>query len=245
MPVLLIVFMLMLVSRTSDADIYRYVNEEGVECFTDAPTTARASVVMKEPGKKRPRAASRKASPSPPNETAERKAPSLITNNNETSPSFTMPVDGFISSWVGIRRDPFDGTLRQHEGVDIAIPMGTPVRAAAPGVVVFSGFREGYGNTVMISHRNGMLSLYAHNSANLCTRGDTVDERSIVALSGSTGRSTGPHLHFEAWKDGVNITEALVGPWGKSSALARSHLPGDGIRREVQADGTLRFTNLP
>ncbi|HEY6839029.1 MAG TPA: M23 family metallopeptidase, partial [Geobacteraceae bacterium] len=82
---------------------------------------------------------------------------------------------------------------------------------------------------------------------NLCTRGDTVDERSIIALSGSTGRSTGPHLHFEAWKDGVNVTEALVGPWGsRGSTLARGHLlPNDGIRREVQADGTLRFTNLP
>lgn len=248
MPLYFIVVIVLLAVRTAEADIYRYVDEEGVECFTDAPTTSRAAVVMKDPASRRsqPKAAARK--PSPPKEAVQRPpATPLAAESTETAHRFALPAEGFISSWVGMRRDPIDGTMRQHEGIDIAIPMGTPVRAAAPGVVIYSGARPRYGNTVIIEHSDGMLSLYAHNSANLSTRGDRVDEKTIIALSGSTGRSTGPHLHFEAWKDGMNVTESLIGPWGgRSYATARSPLLShDGIRREVQVDGTLRFTNLP
>lgn len=118
---------------------------------------------------------------------------------------FRLPVEGRITSKYGLRHDPIDGRLRHHSGIDIAMPEGTPVSSAAPGRVVFSGFSSGYGNCVIIEHDNGLTSLYAHNSLNLVKTGDFVDKNKVIALSGSTGRSTGPHLHFEVRRDGSPI----------------------------------------
>jgi murein DD-endopeptidase MepM/ murein hydrolase activator NlpD len=118
---------------------------------------------------------------------------------------FRLPVEGKITSGFGLRRDPIDGTLRHHRGIDIAVPEGSSIRAAAPGRVVFSGFSAGYGNTVIIEHDNGLSTLYAHNASNLVKAGDVVDKNSIIALAGSTGRSTGSHLHFEVRKNGTPV----------------------------------------
>jgi len=120
-------------------------------------------------------------------------------------PNFIMPVDGRISSGFGLRRDPINGELRPHGGIDIAAAEGSPIRAAASGTVAFSGFSRGYGNTVIIEHKNGLSTLYAHNSSNLVKVGDVVDTNTIIALVGSTGRSTGPHLHFEVRKGGTPV----------------------------------------
>ncbi|MBZ0155168.1 MAG: M23 family metallopeptidase [Alphaproteobacteria bacterium] len=123
-----------------------------------------------------------------------------------------MPVPGRISSGYGLRHDPLDGKLKQHNGMDIALPEGTPVTPAAPGKVVFSGYSGGYGNCVIIEHGDGMTSLYAHNSENLVKAGEVVDTNTIIALSGATGRSTGPHLHFEVRKEGVPVNPlGLIG----------------------------------
>ena len=111
---------------------------------------------------------------------------------------------------MGLRHDPIDGIVRDHKGVDIATPEGTPVKPVLPGTVIFSGYRPGYGNTVIVAHDGGMTTLYAHNSTNLKAEGDPVDRGSTIAFSGSTGRTTGPHLHFEAWQDGVNITMTFI-----------------------------------
>jgi murein DD-endopeptidase MepM/ murein hydrolase activator NlpD len=116
-----------------------------------------------------------------------------------------LPAVGKVTSRYGLRHDPIDGRLRHHSGIDIAMPEGTPVPSAAPGRVVFSGFSSGYGNCVIIEHENGLTSLYAHNSVNLVKTGDIVDKNRVLALSGSSGRSTGPHLHFEVRKDGVPV----------------------------------------
>lgn len=116
-----------------------------------------------------------------------------------------LPAVGKVTSRYGLRHDPIDGRLRHHSGIDIAMPEGTPVPSAAPGRVVFSGFSSGYGNCVIIEHENGLTSLYAHNSLNLVKTGDVVDKNRVLALSGSSGRSTGPHLHFEVRKDGVPV----------------------------------------
>lgn len=130
----------------------------------------------------------------------------LIPNSQPlTSSPLMLPVDGRITSGFGLRRDPINGELRSHGGIDIAVPEGTDIRAAAPGRVVFSGFSRGYGNTVIIEHENGLSTLYAHNLSNLVKVGDIVNQNSIIALSGSTGRSTGPHLHFEVRKGGTPI----------------------------------------
>jgi murein DD-endopeptidase MepM/ murein hydrolase activator NlpD len=158
------------------------------------------------------------------------------------------PVGGTVTSLVGMRIDPIDGAWRLHNGIDIAIPTGTPVKPVAPGTVVYSGNRSGYGNTVVIEHDNGIISLYAHNSRLLVKEGQPVNTESTLALSGSTGRSTGPHLHFEAWQSGVNVTMAYLPDSGVTlpkGALLASNRRASHFRSETLSDGSIMFTNLP
>jgi murein DD-endopeptidase MepM/ murein hydrolase activator NlpD len=109
-----------------------------------------------------------------------------------------LPVDGSVTSEVGWRLDPFgSGRMVYHRGVDIAVPQGTPVRPTRPGYVAFAGAYRGYGNLVAVSHGDGTATLYGHNSSITVRVGDEVTEDSIIALSGNTGRSTGPHVHYE------------------------------------------------
>lgn len=227
------------------ADIYRYVDNEGVECFTDAPRTGGATLVMKEREIPRPgggRKVPRHLAATGIAEKAPVPAPAPATS----SPPAEMPVHGRITSLVGLRHDPIDGTLREHNGVDIAVAEGTAVHPIAAGKVLFSGTRPGYGNTVIVEHGDGTITLYAHNSKNLVSVGDEVRGAMAIALSGSTGRSTGPHLHFEAWRDGKNVTASYIpGAAGESIGTADSHRQAqDTIRRIVQSDGSLVFTNL-
>ncbi len=103
-----------------------------------------------------------------------------------------------VTSEFGNRRDPFTGERRGHSGMDLAVPTGTSVRAALPGTVTVSTYNQGgYGYYVMIDHGSGLSTLYGHNSQLLARVGQTVEAGDVIALSGSTGRSTGPHLHFE------------------------------------------------
>lgn len=113
-----------------------------------------------------------------------------------------MPVPGYISSYFGVRADPFDGRSARHTGLDIATPRGTPVHAVAEGMVTFAGVRSGYGNVVEIDHGNGYMTRYAHNSKLDVRAGQHVQVGGVVANAGSTGRSTGSHVHFEVWYDG-------------------------------------------
>ena len=114
---------------------------------------------------------------------------------------FCSPVGenwrNIVTSEFGYRRDPFTGETKGHSGMDLAVPTGTSVRAALPGTVTVSQYSSSYGYYVMIDHGNGLSTLYAHNSKLLVKVGQTVNAGDIVSLSGSTGRSTGPHLHFE------------------------------------------------
>ena len=109
-----------------------------------------------------------------------------------------MPVDqGWISSYFGQRADPFSGHHAVHSGIDFAGREGASVNAIAAGVVSFSDVRHGYGNCVEINHGNGYVTRYAHNRVNLVAVGDKVEKGQTVALMGTTGRATGPNLHFE------------------------------------------------
>ena len=147
-----------------------------------------------------------------------------------------------------MRIDPIDGSWRQHNGIDIAIPTGTPIRPVASGVVVYSGSRSGYGNTVVVEHDNGIITLYAHNSRLLVTQGQPVTSDSTLALSGSTGRSTGPHLHFEAWQAGTNVTMAFLAGSGVTipkATLVASSQRTPRFRSETLSDGSILFTNIP
>lgn len=116
--------------------------------------------------------------------------------------TFQAPVRGAISSRFGMRVDPLDGDWRQHDGVDIALPSGSPVKAAASGVVVFAGERGGYGRVVEIDHQNGYHTIYGHLDSIEVAAGATVRQGAEVGTSGNTGRSTGPHLHFEVRVNG-------------------------------------------
>lgn len=142
--------------------------------------------------------------------------PQKVKGNGSAAQSnehrLSLPVEGKITSGYGLRHDPIDGKPRHHNGIDIAVPERTSITPAAAGRVVYSGFSPGYGNCVIIAHDNGLTSLYGHNSVNLVKTGDVVDKTMVIALSGSTGRSTGPHLHFELRKDGVAVNpEGAIG----------------------------------
>jgi len=127
--------------------------------------------------------------------------------------AFEEPVRGFsVNSAFGLRRLPGEAAARRHEGVDIAAPQGTQVLSAAEGRVLRSGYQPtGYGRFIEVEHPNGMTTLYAHLSRIDVARGDRVLAGERIGLVGSTGRSTGPHLHFEVTRDHqqVNPTKVL------------------------------------
>jgi hypothetical protein len=116
------------------------------------------------------------------------------------------PVSGgFISSYFGERQDPFSGHEAYHKGVDFAGAAGANVMAVAAGVVTWAGERTGYGNLVEINHGDGYVTRYAHNERTLVSVGQTVKRGDSIALMGSTGRSTGPHVHFEVVRNGRQV----------------------------------------
>lgn len=115
------------------------------------------------------------------------------------------PVKGSVSSRYGSRKHPVTGAKAFHTGIDIRVPTGTPVRATAAGIVSFAGWTSGGGHIVVIEHGHGFSTAYAHNSENHVKIGDTVKKGEKIASSGSSGVSTGPHLHYEVWKKGRQI----------------------------------------
>ena len=126
--------------------------------------------------------------------------------------SIQGPTQGRVSSYYGTRDDPFHGHKANHMGLDIAADAGTPVYAMQEGVVSFSGKKGGYGNCIKIDHYFHMVpelpqvtTLYGHLSKIYVEEGDTVSRGQVIGLIGSTGRSTGPHLHYEVFYKGHNI----------------------------------------
>lgn len=121
---------------------------------------------------------------------------------DEVHPEGRPVTSGYISSMFGNRTDPFTGRAAFHKGVDFAGREGSEVVAVASGVVIWSGDRYGYGQMVEINHGNGYVTRYAHNADNLVAVGDTVKRGETIAMMGSTGRATGPNLHFEVLHNG-------------------------------------------
>ncbi len=116
------------------------------------------------------------------------------------------PVEnGFISSYFGEREDPFDGQETFHKGVDFAGTKGSTVVAVAAGVVTWAGERSGFGKMIEINHGDGYVTRYGHNEKTLVSVGDTVKRGDAIGLMGSTGRSTGPHVHFEVLRNGRQV----------------------------------------
>jgi len=126
------------------------------------------------------------------------------------------PITAQISSHFGWRTNPMGGGGGEfHSGIDLRAPSGTPIRAAGGGTVTFSGWRGGYGQVVMINHGSGISTLYAHNSVNLVYVGQRVERGDIIARVGTTGRTTGAHLHFEVLHNGnaVNPRSYMIEHW--------------------------------
>ena len=153
---------------------------------------------------------------------------SLLFNrelDRNATPSRDPIAGSYITSGFGGRADPFGGGSQFHKGIDFEADVGDPVLAVADGVVSYSGVRSGYGNVIEVDHGNGYVTRYAHNSRLERSVGDLVRAGQEIAKAGSTGRSTGAHVHFEVWQNG-----AVVNPrkfLGHNDALAR-HGPTRG-----------------
>ncbi len=127
------------------------------------------------------------------------------------------PVSGRLMSYFGKRSDPFSGEGAIHTGVDIAVPSGTAVRAAADGIVTYSAFLGGYGRIVMISHGAGCMTYYAHLSRLEVLPGQRIRRADMIGYSGASGRATAPHLHYEVRMNGVAVNPY---PYLKRSAVS-------------------------
>lgn len=128
------------------------------------------------------------------------------TSANISSAGFVFPLLApDISSRFGKRKHPISRSVRHHEGIDLSVPTGTHVRAVTAGVVIFAGSYGGYGKLVSVQHAGGYSSIYGHLSDILVNPGQSVAVGQIVGRVGSTGLSTGPHLHFEWRKNGKTI----------------------------------------
>lgn len=133
---------------------------------------------------------------------------SLLSGRRSQPKSYlaNMPVRrGYITSRYGYRTDPFTGRTAFHAGIDFAGPEGTDVFAVAPGIVTFAGVKSGYGNVVEINHGDGMSTRYAHARSLVVKVGDMVSKDQLVAYMGSTGRSSGPHLHYEVMRNSDQV----------------------------------------
>ncbi len=153
---------------------------------------------------------------------------SLLFNrqlDSSAMPSRDPIAGSYITSGFGGRADPFGGGSQFHKGIDFQANIGDPVLAVADGVVSYAGVRSGYGNTVEVDHGNGYITRYAHNSRLTHQVGDLVRAGQEIAKAGSSGRSTGAHVHFEVWQDGVVVNPRKF--LGHNNALAR-HGPERG-----------------
>ncbi len=119
------------------------------------------------------------------------------------------PAKGVVSSGFGLREHPVSGEMTRHTGIDIRVPIGSDVRATASGIVSFSGWTGGSGYIVVLEHGHGFSTAYAHNRENLVAVGQKVKKGERIALSGSSGVSTGPHVHYEVWKSGKQIDPSV------------------------------------
>lgn len=133
-----------------------------------------------------------------------------VTRQEINGDLFHKPVRSryYLSSYYGWRSSPFSGKRSYHSGVDMACPQGTPVYAALGGTVTSVGYNNVYGNYIIVTHHSGYKTLYGHLSKQLVTRGKWVDTNSRIGLVGSTGLSTGPHLHFTVYKFGKTVNPA-------------------------------------
>ena len=144
----------------------------------------------------------------PTTATPNRNEPNTARSDNLARTPSIWPVTGVVTSTFGWRKSPFEDDKELHSGIDIAVHLGAPVVATADGKVVQSGPAGGYGNLVQLDHGNGIATLYGHNSRLAVQVGETVKKGQVISYAGSTGRSTGPHVHYEIRKN-----DTAIDPW--------------------------------
>jgi len=155
--------------------------------------------------------------------------------NQQIRPEGKPTKAGFISSYFGERQDPFTGHEAFHRGVDFAGVAGSEVVAVATGVVTWAGARSGYGSLIEINHGDGYVTRYGHNQRVLVAVGQTVTRGQAVALMGSTGRSTGPHVHFEVLKNGRQINPAsFLGTSGNANSIIKAGSANVGFGSDTE-----------
>ena len=150
-----------------------------------------------------------------PSKTGATAPPAPAVENVPSAPSppgsgFPIRDGGRVSSGFGFRKDPFTGGIAFHRGMDIAAVAGTAIYPVRGGKVTFSGHQKGYGNVVIVDHGDGFITKYGHTRANLVGAGAQVGPDTVIAEVGDTGRSTGPHLHFEVSYEGKNVRPETV-----------------------------------
>lgn len=131
--------------------------------------------------------------------------PKQLGDYGSEIPDIQLPVQGPVSSAFGPREDPFSRQLKFHKGIDIAAFEGMKVIAALPGRVVYAGYEKGYGKTVLVQHTRGIQTRYGHLGAINVKEGDFISSGGVLGVVGTTGRSTGPHLHFEVMRSGRHV----------------------------------------
>jgi len=152
----------------------------------------------------------------------------------QTSQGMRMPVNGRVTSGFGSRFHPILGYVRMHAGLDLAAAYGSPIVAAADGRVVSAGWAGGYGNLVRIAHAGGLQTMYGHMSRIAARSGESVRQGQLIGYVGSTGLSTGPHLHYEVLKNGRPVNPASV-----KLAAAPAQLEGEKLHAFQSALRTL------
>jgi murein DD-endopeptidase MepM/ murein hydrolase activator NlpD len=153
-------------------------------------------------------------------------APAVIEVPDATGMPWERAVNAptRLTSGFGARRDPFTKRKDFHDGLDLAAPSGSDIHPLMEGTVTFSGWKSGYGRVVIVDHGDGIETLYGHNAKNLVAAGQQVDEKTVLGHVGSSGRSTGPHLHLEVRQNGKAIDPIayLSGPETQETAIARN-----------------------
>lgn len=151
---------------------------------------------------------------------------------------------GRLTSAFGLRKHPILGATMMHEGIDLAAPTGTPIRAAAPGRIVEAGYEAGYGKFVQVRHGERLESLYGHMSRIAATAGQTVSAGEILGFVGSTGLANGPHLHFEVRRDGIAVDPAAWAAMPSHSPASRRSQVVEVVRggRSAEATGGPRIS---
>lgn len=174
---------------------------------------------------------------------------SLTSESSGKPPS--LPTNGTVTSQFGWRVDPFNGANRFHAGVDIAAPSGSPIRASQRAVVAYSGSYKGYGNVVALAHGQGLYTLYGHAAAVYVKPDQVVEQGQIIASVGSTGRSTGPHLHFEVHRRGqyqnpvVYLSNAVTQPPVSTAIHTKPELKKEMSTSRYRSQRSYARTNNP